>query len=434
MIRRIADTILRAVLALLLAVLVWIVAAQEKDPTQVGPFLTAIPLTRVNQPPDTLVYGQTADSVQVTLRAPESLWKQLTADQIKAEIDLASRPYGHLTAPVQVRVANRAIEVMRVEPATVDLDFESITEQSVPVRITKTGDPALGYAADTPSATPGQVVARGPASFVARVATVSGSISVQGARQKVEQPVRLNALDKNGAPVGFVTLSPESVQASVDIQHLGGFRDLAVKVIVRGQVASGYRISNVTVDPPIVTVFGSSQAIDQSPGYLETVPISATNAQADVIERVPLNLPGGISMLGDPAVQVRVQVEAIQGGLTVQRPLTMQGLAHGLEAKLSPDTIDVILTGPLPKLQALKPDDVRVVIDLGNLGPGTHQIKPQAIVPQGIVAETMLPATIQVTIGPVGTLNLSPIATPTMTPTKTKGALATPVLTPTPTK
>jgi YbbR domain-containing protein len=220
----------------------------------------------------------------------------------------------------------------------------------------------------------------------------------------------------------------------VDIQHLGGFRDLAVKVIVRGQVASGYRISNVTVDPPIVTVFGSSQAIDQSPGYLETVPISATNAQADVIERVPLNLPGGISMLGDPAVQVRVQVEAIQGGLTVQRPLTMQGLAHGLEAKLSPDTIDVILTGPLPKLQALKPDDVRVVIDLGNLGPGTHQIKPQAIVPQGIVAETMLPATIQVTIGPVGTLNLSPIATPTMTPTKTKGALATPVLTPTPTK
>jgi len=434
MIRRIADTILRAVLALLLAVLVWIVAAQEKDPTQVGPFLTAIPLTRVNQPPDTLVYGQTADSVWVTLRAPESLWKQLTADQIKAEIDLAGRPYGHLTARVQVRVANRAVEVVQAEPATVDLDFESITEQSVPVRITKTGDPALGYAADTPSATPGQVVARGPASFVARVATVSGSISVQGARQKVEQPVRLNALDKNGAPVGFVTLSPESVQASVDIQHLGGFRDLAVKVIVRGQVASGYRISNVTVDPPIVTVFGSSQAIDQSPGYLETVPISATNAQADVIERVPLNLPGGISMLGDPAVQVRVQVEAIQGGLTVQRPLTMQGLAHGLEAKLSPDTIDVILTGPLPKLQALKPDDVRVVIDLGNLGPGTHQIKPQAIVPQGIVAETMLPATIQVTIGPVGTLNLSPIATPTITPTKTKGALATPVLTRTPTK
>jgi YbbR domain-containing protein len=420
MIRRIADTLFRATLALLLAVLVWIVASQDNDPTRVETFPTAIPLTRVNQPPDTLVYGQTADSVQVTLRAPDSLWKQLTADQIKAEIDLGGRAYGHLTVPVQVHVANRVVEVTRIEPATVDLDFEAITEQSVPVHITRTGDPALGYAIGVASATPSQVVVRGPASFVAKVSVVAGSISVQGARQKVEQPIRLNALDKDGNPVGFVTLSPESVQVTVDIQHLGGFRDLAVKVIVRGQVAPGYRISNVTVDPPIVTVFGSAQAIDQSPGYLETVPISVTNAQDDVVERVPLNLPGGISMLGDPAVQVRVQVEAIQGGLTVQRPLTVQGLAHGLETKLSPDTIDVILTGPLPKLQALKPDDVRVVVDLGNLGPGTHQIKPQAIVPQGIVAETMLPATIQVTIGLQGTLNLSPVATPSVTPTRTK--------------
>jgi hypothetical protein len=58
--------------------------------------------------------------------------------------------------------------------------------------------------------------------------------------------------------------------------------------------------------------------------------------------------------------------------------------------------------------------------------PGTHQIKPQAIVPQGIVAETMLPATIQVTIGLSGTLNLSPIATPVITPTQTKNIVITP--------
>jgi YbbR domain-containing protein len=198
----------------------------------------------------------------------------------------------------------------------------------------------------------------------------------------------------------------------VPVEQLGGFRDLAVKVVVRGQVAPGYRISNVTVSPPIVTVFGSTQAIDASPGFVETVPISVTNAQADMSERVSLNVPGGLSLLGDPSVRVTVQVEAIQGGLTVQRALTVLGLREGLEAKLGPESIELILTGALPKLQALKPDDVRVVIDLGNLGVGTHQIKPQAVVPQGVVAETLLPATIQVTIGPKGTLNLSPVATP----------------------
>jgi YbbR domain-containing protein len=425
MIRRIADTLLRAILAIILAVLVWVIASQEKDPTTVDNYAAALPIVRINEPPNAFVYGQSTDSVHVSLRAPKSLWDQLSPDMFKAEIDLAGQPFGKLTLPVQVRVANRAIEVVHTDPATVDLTIEPTTEQSVPVRITTTGDPALGYATGPVSTEPTQVRVRGPTSSVAQVSTVGGTISVQGARQNVEQPVRLNALDKDGNPVGFITLVPEAVQASVEILHLGGFRDLAVKVIVRGQVAPGYRISNVSVTPPIVTVFGSTQAIDNSPGFLETVPISVTNAQDDMTERVPLNVPGGLSLLGDPAVQVRVQVEAIQGGLTVQQPVTVQGLREGLEAKVAPEMIELILTGPLPKLQTLKPDDVRVVLDLVNLGPGTHQVKPQAIVPQGIVAETMLPATIQVTIGPIGTLNLSPLPTPSVTPaptpTKTKG-------------
>jgi YbbR domain-containing protein len=241
--------------------------------------------------------------------------------------------------------------------------------------------------------------------------------------------VRVSALDKNGNPVAYAALAPESVQAFVPIDHLGGFRDLAVKVAVRGQVAPGYRISNVTVTPPIVTVFGAAQAIDTSPGFLETVPISVTNAQADIVERVPLNLPGGLSLLGNAAVQVVVQVEAMQGGLTVQRPLTIHGLRDGLDVRLSPETVDVLLTGPLPKLQALKPEDVRVTLDLGNIATGTHQIAPTAILPQGLIAETMLPAIIRVTVGPSGTLTIqSPLPTPTatitptvaITPTKTK--------------
>jgi YbbR domain-containing protein len=420
MIRRIADIITRAVLALILAVLVWIVATQENDPTRADTLSEALPIARLHEPSGTLVYGQTADSVRVTLRAPQSLWEKLTPDQFKAEMDLAGQPFGQLNLPVQVyatdRAIDRAVQVVRVDPPMVELHFEQMVEQSVPVLITANGEPALGYVARPASATPAQAIVRGPASFVGQVTEVAGTISVQGARQAVDQSVRLNALDEDGNPVGFVTLAPENVQVHVTVDHLGGFRDLAVKVIVRGQVAPGYRISNVTVAPPIVTVFGSSQAIDQSPGFVETVPISVTNAQDDVVERVPLNVPGGLSLLGDPSVQVRVQVEAIQGGLTVQRPLTIQGLPQGMEARLSPETIDVILTGPLPKLQSLKPDDVRVMLDLVNLGAGAHQVTPQAVVPQGIVAESMLPATIQVTIGLSGTLNVSPVVTPTVTP------------------
>ncbi len=413
--RRILDTMINAALALILAMLVWIVATQDQDPTVVDTYAAPVPLTRIHEPPGTLVYGQSAESVRVTLRAPQSLWAQFSPDEFKAEIDLAGQPYGLISAPVHVRVDNRAIQVVRVEPATVDLHLEQVTEQSVPVRITTTGEPALGYVARAASATPSQVTVRGPASFVGQVTAVVGTVSAQNLRQSLDQSVRLNPVDKDSNPVGFVTLTPESVQATVTIDHLGGFRDLAVKVIVRGQVAPGYRISNISVTPPIVTVFGSSQTIDQSPGFLETAPITVTNAQDDVVERVALNVPGGLSVLGDPSVHVSIQVEAIQGGLTVQRPLTVVGLPQGMDVRVSPEMIDVVLTGALPKLQALKSDDVRVILDLARLGTGTHQVTPQVVVPQGIVAESMLPATIQVTIGPTGTLETSPVATPTRT-------------------
>lgn len=409
------DIAARAALALVLAALVWIVAMQEGNPVRVNSLPAALPVARINQPPGTMVYEQSADSVRVTLRAPLSLWEQFTPDQFKAEIDLKGQPYGPLSLPVKVSTSNRAVEVVRVEPSAIELKLEQLDEQSVPVTITIAGAPALGYAVSLPEARPSQVKVRGPRSFVAQVSEVTGTVSVQEARQPVEQTIRLQALDKDGRPVPYVTLTPENVQVHVGIEHLGGFRDLAVKVVVRGRPAQGYRITNITVSPPIVTVFGSSQAIDQSPGYVETAPVNIADAQDDVGQPTPLNLPGGLSLLGDPAVQVRVQIEAIQGGLTMQRPLTILGLAARMDARLSPEAVDVILSGPLPKLQSLSPDDVRVVVDLVNLGPGTHQVAPQVIVPQGIVAESILPATIQVTIGPAGTLQISPVATPTRT-------------------
>jgi YbbR domain-containing protein len=60
--------------------------------------------------------------------------------------------------------------------------------------------------------------------------------------------------------------------------------------------------------------------------------------------------------------------------------------------------------------------DVRVILDLSDLGIGTHQIEPRVETPEGIVARSVLPATVQVIIerAPRGT------PTPTASPTPTR--------------
>jgi YbbR domain-containing protein len=181
---------------------------------------------------------------------------------------------------------------------------------------------------------------------------------------------------------------------------MSGFRDVAVTARLTGQVASGYRISGITVDPPVVTVYGAPEVISRIPGYLETAPLDLENTKESLEVRLPLVAPEGVSLLmKEPVVVVRVTVVPIEGSMTVRRPVEVQGLAPGLTATVAPEEVEVILNGPLPVLEELRPEDVRVLVDLFNLTPGQYSREPQVVVtPSGVTVGAILPATVQVEI------------------------------------
>jgi YbbR domain-containing protein len=82
--------------------------------------------------------------------------------------------------------------------------------------------------------------------------------------------------------------------------------------------------------------------------------------------------------------------------------------------------VDVILSGPIPELGAITPTDIRAVVDVNGLEIGTHQVEVDVdVLPEGVWVETVLPATVEVTIGlavtPTPALTLAP--TPEVTPT-----------------
>jgi YbbR domain-containing protein len=110
----------------------------------------------------------------------------------------------------------------------------------------------------------------------------------------------------------------------------------------------------------------------------------------------------------------------LQGGLTLQGlPLTWQGLSPEFAAKASPDAVDVILSGPLPRLDTLKRSEVQVIIDVYGLTPGVHKITPTVIVPEGIKVESVLPDIVEVQIAAKG-------LPPTTTPPPSEPAASTP--------
>ena len=400
MLRWLRENLGSPVLAFVMAVMVWASAVNAADPAQERLFPVPIDIDFSALSSDLVIVGQVATQGQVTVRAPRSVWDQLTSQDIHLEADLGNLGAGQHQVTLTSRVDLRPARVTSVEPRNLVLTLELVASRNVPVQVRTLGTPAVGYQVETPTVTPDQATVIGPASAVLQVAQVLAEINLTGQRQDLAQTVRLLPVDPSGQSVAGVRVDPETASVVAPVEQLGGYRDVAVKVVIEGQVEPGYWVTRITVSPPILTVYSAdAEAVVILPGFVETEPLVLTGASSDIEVRLGLDLPEGVSPVGEQTVLVQVGVAAIESSLTVTRSLDIQGLGHGLYATPSPDTVSVILTGPLPVLERLSLEDVRVILDLLDLGIGTHQVTPQVIVlPSGVTAQAVLPATVEVTI------------------------------------
>jgi YbbR domain-containing protein len=430
--RRIINNLGSGILALALSTIVWVVAVNEENPISEDVFKYPIPIQVVNKADNLYLYGDVAEEVQIRIRAPQTSWNSLTAAKFEAKLDLAYLLPGRHDVSIQVTCADRAVRITEINPATRLVRLELITHRDVPVEINVLGSPALGYSRQVHTVTPDQVEVSGPESMVDQVERATADLYLRGdEKDTLEREINLSARDANGDPVGWVKLEPPTALVLVPIEQQHGFKEVAVRAAITGQVSSGYWVNNVSVEPATVTVIGSPTALNKIPGYVETTAIDISGAGEDISQQVRLNLPNGVAVLGEQAVLVKINVAAIQGGLTVQRELVIQGLAEGYQARTSPDTVDVILSGPLPRLETLRHGDVAVILNLYGLEAGTHQVTPKVLIPEGIVVESVLPTTIEVLIARGALPTLTP--TPEVTPTPKSTPTSTPAPTPTPT-
>ncbi len=404
------------VTALSLAVLIWIWAELKSDPNRVDTFPQPIPLQVRNRPEGLMLVNALPSGVLVTLRAPESVWEQhLRPDQIEAWIDLQGLGVGTHTVPVHVAVHARPVQLVAYRPDQVTVVLSRLVQRTMAVHVKVVGEPAVGYEAQRPQTWPYEVTVRGPEEAVQKVQRVEARIDIQGVRETVRQQVTLQALDAQGLPVPQVQIEPASVLVTVPVERLGGFRDVVVRVVLEGQPAAGYRITNVAVHPPVVTVFAQDPTLVQDLSFVETEPIVLDNATESLERLVPLRLPEGVSVIGDDRVRVDIQIEPLETSITLNLPVEGVGLAPGLQATIAPPTVDVLLSGPIPVLENMDPrGSVRVVVDLTGLDVGTYTVEPRVeVVPEAVQVVSVLPVTVEVTIEPQPPMTTTPAATPT---------------------
>ena len=136
-------------------------------------------------------------------------------------------------------------------------------------------------------------------------------------------------------------------------------RELDVEVRLDGKPPEGFEVRGVTVTPPRVRVRGpESRVAALGKAFTETIPleglketVSSPQVAVDITDRKVIPL--------DPVVSVRVEIVGTQderriAGVAVRAP-------SGAEA--SPPTATVVVRGPRALVDALRPEELSVVLE-----------------------------------------------------------------------
>lgn len=425
------DRLGRLALSIVLSLLLWFYVLNLENPEQTTNFNgLAVELRGTGADLKVINSLPTVDSI---VQAPQNVMGTLNQADIQPYVDLTGLSEGVHEIPVRVEIDGGRMGAAQVtlSPRTVQVQLEEQTSTQQVVTARTNGTPAFGYALEPAEVKPNQVRVIGSKGAVARVAEVVVPVDVDekaGTQRGLRTPV---AFDNEGKEITGLSFEPEEVEVTVPIKLLFTYKVVPIRVPVLGQPASGYRVIDITLNPTNVTVCCRPEVLEPLQS-LDTTPVTITGAISIVTATTELILPEGVELYPGQkkTVDVTVSFERLVSTLQVSVAPTVEGLAEGFGAVVSPNQLDLVLSGTFEQIQSLRPADVRAVVSMQGRAPGTYELQPQIILPQGMTLESATPSEVTVTI--TAPTAVPATATPTTLPRVPPSAVATQQSTPVP--
>jgi YbbR domain-containing protein len=206
--------------SVVLATLLWITISTQAN-SEIG---ITIPLEYRNIPSELEVTGDTTDNIEVRLRGPAALIREIAPGDISATVDLGGvRPGEKIVqlTPKNVKLPF-GIDVVRVSPSQVRLNLEQTMTKTVPVTVRVDDDVSPDYVIGAISVTPARVEIQGPESKMQTIDSMPTAIVPIGGRK-----TSFNATADLDSPDPMIRLQQvSSVEVHVTIRERATDRSL----------------------------------------------------------------------------------------------------------------------------------------------------------------------------------------------------------------
>jgi len=396
------------VLAVFLAVVIWIAVINVSDPV-INTSYADIPVVVTNTEEITTngkVYELTSDpTVSISVSAKRSVQDYLSEDNFKAVVDLEE--YDEETGKVPIRVEcnkyNGQIDSMKSKAEFATIKIEEMLRKQFVIAPIVTGEPEEGYVVGNVGTAENIVRVSGAQSAVAAIKKVTAEVSVAGLNSDVNTSVDLKFYDKNDKLITDNDLMKNISTVAMSVEILAT-KELPLRFATSGVPKEGYGISGeIEANKEMVVVAGKPSAL----AYLTSVDITSAAVKVDGADKdmeleVDLTryLPEGIKLAdaeNDRMVAVRVPIEEI-----VTRDFEIHTNAvkmHGMPEKFGAKIIDsdgiitIRVEGFASQISALQINNVKLSVDwkaymdangIEELKEGRFRVPLVVEVPEGI--------------------------------------------------
>ena len=291
------------IIALVVAVVLWLFVMNEQNPQIEGSFTVAVDLRNV---PEGYKVTQTEKSVKLKVRGARSFFVSAEPEGFKAYADLDGLDSGEHEVKVKT-VLPQGFELVDAQPETVSVTLDKIVRRSVRVDLIVTGSASAGYTVGKISQSANTTVIEGPESRVAEVDRVIGYVGLSGNRDDFTLQVPLTPINSDGKAVDDVELLARTVEVSVQLARGLTRKIVSVHPVLDDVLPEGFTLGEVQVEPTKIEIAGDAALISKVTS-IDTEKIVISDMKESGKKIVHLAIPNGVA-ISNREVTVTVELK-----------------------------------------------------------------------------------------------------------------------------
>lgn len=223
------------------------------------------------------------------------------------------------------------------------------------------------------------VMLTGPASYVKKVKKVLAIVDVTGKETDEVVIAKLRAVDENEKVIEQVELSKTDTNVSIGFKN---FKEVPINLVEINTASNDIMILKKNLVPKVVSIVGNTTSLEKIK-EIKTKPFDLSQVKDSKVYDLTLDLPKDITLVNKdlkPVVNIDVD-KKLEKVLSVKtEDISIQGVSDDVILQGLNDNVDVTVRGYESYISNLKPEDIKLYIDINSTDIGKNvQIKAKAL-------------------------------------------------------